>query len=140
MWWAALMTATAGAAQAQEPEPAPPGQPWRIFFDWSKPEIRGDYDAALAAAAAQMAAAPGAALRLDGHSDRSGPAGVNFAASRRRAEAVRAKLEALGVPAGSIRIVAFGEASPLIPTEDGVREVQNRRVDIWLIAPQSPGS
>lgn len=133
MWRWPLVTiaALAGAAQAQEP--AAPNQPSRIFFDWSKPDVRGDYDAILSAAAEAAKTTPGVTVRLDGHSDRSGPAATNMAASRRRAETVRSRLIALGVPPSAIRIVAFGEARPLVPTEDGVREVQNRRVDIWLM-------
>ena len=127
----ALMTVLAPAVAAQEPTSPP--EPWRIFFDWSKPEVRGDYDSALVSAAARVKATPGATLRLDGHSDRSGPAGANLLSSRRRANQVRERLMALGVPSASVRVVAYGEALPLVPTEDGVREVQNRRVDIWLI-------
>ncbi len=127
----ALLAGAGGPVVAQER--GSPGEPWRIFFDWSEPEVRGDYDAALAAAAAQVKATPGAELRLDGHSDRSGPAGANMVASLRRADAVRGRLVALGVPAAAIRIVPYGEQRPLVATEDGVREVQNRRVDIWLM-------
>ena len=95
----ALAAGIAAPVPAPAQEPASPSGPWRIFFDWSKPEIRGDYDATLVAAAEQFKAAPGSVLGLAGHSDRSGPAGVNRTASRRRAEAVRARLVALGVPA-----------------------------------------
>lgn len=130
-WPLVTIAAIAGAAQAQGPTAST--QPVRIFFDWSKPEVRGDYDSALSTAAELAKTTPGATVRLDGHSDRSGPASTNVAASRRRAETVRSRLIALGVPASTIRIVAFGESRPLVPTEDGVREVQNRRVDIWLV-------
>jgi Cu-Zn family superoxide dismutase len=35
-----------------------------------------------------------------------------------------------GVPAAAIAVSAFGESRPIVPTEDGVREAQNRRVEI----------
>ena len=38
----------------------------------------------------------------------------------------------LGVPANQIAVLGKGEASPLVPTADGVREPQNRRVEIVL--------
>jgi outer membrane protein OmpA-like peptidoglycan-associated protein len=38
----------------------------------------------------------------------------------------------LGVPRNEIVIQAFGESRPLVPTADGVREPQNRRVEIVL--------
>ena len=42
------------------------------------------------------------------------------------------ELEKRGVPSDAISIAAYGEEKPLVPTEDGVREVQNRRVEILL--------
>ena len=41
-----------------------------------------------------------------------------------------------GVPDGSITTEAFGESRPLVDTADGVREPQNRRVEITF----GPGS
>ena len=44
-----------------------------------------------------------------------------------------------GVPDGSITTEAFGESRPLVDTADGVREPQNRRVEITFGgAPQAP--
>jgi len=37
-----------------------------------------------------------------------------------------------GVPANAIVIIGKGESQPLVPTADGVREPQNRRVEIVL--------
>ena len=50
----------------------------------------------------------------------------------RRAQAVAAELTKLGVPRAEMAIQAFGESHPLVPTADGVREPQNRRVEIIL--------
>jgi OmpA-OmpF porin, OOP family len=52
--------------------------------------------------------------------------------SRRRADAVAAELVRRGVPKSEIFVTAFGETHPLVPTADGVREPQNRRVEIIL--------
>ena len=52
------------------------------------------------------------------------------AEARRRAESVAAELEAKGVPSSEIEIVAKGKRDLLVPTADGVREPQNRRVQI----------
>jgi outer membrane protein OmpA-like peptidoglycan-associated protein len=71
-------------------------------------------------------------MRIEGHTDRSGTATVNKRSALRRAEQVRDYLVAKGVTARAVSIVAHGEARPLIPTEDGVREVQNRRVEVIL--------
>jgi outer membrane protein OmpA-like peptidoglycan-associated protein len=37
-----------------------------------------------------------------------------------------------GVPRNEIATRGFGESNPLVPTADGVREPQNRRVEIIL--------
>ncbi len=38
-----------------------------------------------------------------------------------------------GLPAATVNIFARGEADPLVPTDDGVREPQNRRAEIELM-------
>ena len=106
------------------------GQPFRVFFDWGKPELTKDAETILDEAVAAYQRAQPNRVEVAGHTDRSGPAGTNLAASRRRAEAVRSYLVSRGVPAAAIRVSAFGESRPIVPTEDGVREMQNRRVEI----------
>ena len=36
------------------------------------------------------------------------------------------------MPAGAIQVIGKGETQPLVPTADGVREPQNRRVEIVI--------
>ncbi|MDY0240902.1 MAG: OmpA family protein, partial [Rhodospirillaceae bacterium] len=60
------------------------------------------------------------------------PDAYNMALSLRRANAVKAELVKLGIPANEISVVGKGKADPLVPTADGVREPQNRRVQINL--------
>jgi outer membrane protein OmpA-like peptidoglycan-associated protein len=117
----------ASAAMAQQPGPS---APMMLFFDWGKPDIRGDDQAVLDQGAAAWRANPNIRLQLSGHTDRSGSAAYNLRASRKRAEMVKAELVKRGVPASAIAVIAYGEERPLVPTEDGVREVQNRRVEI----------
>ena len=61
---------------------------------------------------------------------RSGSDKYNLGLSKRRAEAVQQELERQGVGGGDIGIDWKGERDPLVPTPDGVREPQNRRVEI----------
>ena len=69
-------------------------------------------------------------INLTGHADRAGSDAYNVRLSQRRAEAVKAELVRLGFNANDISVVAKGEADPLVPTADGVREPKNRRVEI----------
>ena len=50
----------------------------------------------------------------------------------RRAQTVASELVRDGVPREAITIQGFGESNPLVPTAQGVREPQNRRVEIIL--------
>ena len=71
-------------------------------------------------------------LILTGHADRSGTSRYNQRLSRERADAVRQRLIRLGIGANDIAVFAKGESEPLVATSDGVREPQNRRVEIIL--------
>jgi outer membrane protein OmpA-like peptidoglycan-associated protein len=77
-------------------------------------------------------AAPAKVTRIDvtGHTDTVGSDAYNMRLSRRRAESVAAELEARGIPSSEIAIFAKGKKDLLVPTADGVREPQNRRVQI----------
>ena len=69
---------------------------------------------------------------MAGHADRSGSAQYNQRLSQRRADVVAAELVRNGVNRSDIGVSAYGESRPLVPTADGVREPQNRRVEIVL--------
>ena len=125
---AVIALGLAAGTMAQEAA-APPG-PAMVFFDWAKPDIRSDDRSVLDQVAAAYRSRPAAHLRLTGHSDRSGGSAFNRAAGLRRAQAVRLELEKRGIPRNAMSVASFGEDQPLVPTEDGVREVQNRRVVI----------
>ena len=107
-----------------------------VFFDWDKADITPQAAAILDNAASQYAATGQAQVMLAGHADRSGAADYNVGLSQRRATAVREYLAGRGVPEGVMTTEAFGESRPLVETADGVREPQNRRVEITF----GPGS
>jgi OOP family OmpA-OmpF porin len=123
---------------ATEECPRPPETPgpFIIFFDWDKDEITPAAAAILDNAAAAYAQTGRASVTLAGHADRSGSDAYNVGLSQRRANNTRAYLAGRGVPDGSITTEAFGESRPLVDTADGVREPQNRRVEITF----GPGS
>ena len=127
---AMAMVLLVGAPLAAQDPAAAANRPAMIFFGWGGPEIDRYAAATLDEIAANFAKEPGATLRIDGHSDRSGPAGANRRTSRQRAEAVRTYLAARGIPVGVMTTAGHGEEQPIIATADGVREPQNRRVEI----------
>jgi Cu-Zn family superoxide dismutase len=129
----------AGVAAAAHGK-ADSGQPFRVFFDWGKPELTRDAEATLQQVVAAYQQGRPARIEVAGHTDRSGSAAHNLAASRRRAEAVKAHLAGKGIPAGVLTVSAYGESRPIVPTEDGVREAQNRRVEISFEGGSAPAA
>ena len=71
-------------------------------------------------------------IQVDGYTDLSGTTGYNQKLSIRRAQTVQTELVRDGVPMNEISIHGYGESNPLVPTAQGVREPQNRRVEIIL--------
>jgi outer membrane protein OmpA-like peptidoglycan-associated protein len=102
-----------------------------VFFDWSKADLT-DRARQIIGEAASARGAGVTRIEVNGFTDRSGPADYNMRLSQRRANAVAAELVRRGVPRNEIVTRGFGEENNLVPTADGVREPQNRRVEIIL--------
>lgn len=118
------------------PGEAPPEceDPRLIFFPWNESEP---------AEGEQMQAAEGViayvaqnsdrcswnSFEVVGHADLSGTPAYNIELAQDRAEFVQGMLGA-ALPNAAITTVSRGESEPRIPTEDGVRELGNRRVEI----------
>ena len=108
-----------------------------VFFDWDKDEITPQAAAILDNAAAAYQTCGQAQVMIAGHADRSGSADYNVGLSQRRAnERPLRTWPAAAFPTASMTTEAFGESRPLVETADGVREPQNRRVEITF----GPGS
>jgi OmpA-OmpF porin, OOP family len=117
---------------AAPPPPAPAVAPpsFMVFFDWDRANLSDQALATIRQAAAAFKQKGNARITATGHTDKSGPEAYNMALSLRRANAVKDALVREGVPASAIAVVGRGEANPLVQTADGVREPQNRRVEI----------
>ena len=102
-----------------------------VFFDWDKADLT-DRARQVIGEAASARGAGVTRIEVNGFTDRSGPADYNMQLSQRRANAVAAELIRRGVPRNEVVTRGFGEENNLVPTADGVREPQNRRVEIIL--------
>ena len=121
------------AQLAPQPAPAQPAaRPYIIFFDWDKSVLAPSSDTTMKEIAAQIQRTGSGNIRIAGHADKSGTNMYNDALSKRRADAVRAKLEQGGVARTKSTVEAFGESRPLVNTADDVREPQNRRVEVTI--------
>jgi outer membrane protein OmpA-like peptidoglycan-associated protein len=125
----------AAAVVAPAPAPAPAAAPARtylVFFDWDRADLTDRARQVIAEAAQNAQRVGSTRIEVSGHADRTGTAQYNQRLSVRRAEAVAAELVRRGVARNQIGIQGFGFERPLVPTAQGVREPQNRRVEIVL--------
>ena len=120
------------------PPPPPPPPPvvappsFMVFFDWDRSNLSQQALNTIKQAAAAFKSKGNARITATGHTDTSGPEAYNMALSLRRANAVKDALVREGVPAQAITVIGRGEAGLLVQTADGVREPQNRRVEIVI--------
>jgi OOP family OmpA-OmpF porin len=112
------------------PEPAEIPRQFMIFFGWDEDTLTDEAKAIVADAANYALTGGIAQIVVTGHTDTSGSASYNVGLSKRRADNTAAELVADGIDAGMISVAWEGETNPLVPTGDGVREPQNRRVEI----------
>jgi outer membrane protein OmpA-like peptidoglycan-associated protein len=110
--------------------------PYIVFFDWDQSDITPEAAAVLNSAITAYGDCGTAAIMLAGHADRSGSTTYNVGLSERRNASVTDYLTNRGIPVARISSEAFGESMPRVPTADGVRELQNRRVEVMY----GPGS
>ena len=141
-----LALASAGAlAQAPQgvvptaavPQRTEPGRYW-VFFAWNRADLPPDGRKVVEEAAQSFLRTGSARISLVGSADRTGSSAYNQKLSARRADAVRAELVRLGVPADAIAIRAEGENAPIVATAAGVREPLNRYVAIDFPERETP--
>ena len=116
--------------------PAPPAAPvaarrvFLVFFDWDRANITAEGGRIIEQAAAAYKSGAPVRLQVTGYTDRSGSPGYNQRLSERRANAVASALARLGVRRSDMAVAGRGENDNRVPTAPGVREPQNRRVEI----------
>lgn len=91
------------------------------------PAFAGEVKALLARSTALV-------LVVTGHTDADGDARLNEQLSLSRAEAVKAELVALGVPAERIRTEGAGASRPIADDLTSKGKAKNRRVEVQLVA------
>jgi outer membrane protein OmpA-like peptidoglycan-associated protein len=119
--------ATPAAVPAQAP-----ARSYLVFFDWDKATLTDRARQIIKEAADNSGHVQYTRIEVNGYTDTSGSPQYNMGLSIRRANAVKAELIKDGVPANAITTQGFGETHLLVPTGQGVREPQNRRVEIII--------
>jgi peptidoglycan-associated lipoprotein len=103
-----------------------------VYFAYDSSQISGSERPKLEQVADYLRANPGLGLIVEGHCDERGSSEYNLALGERRAQAVRAYLIGLGIPADVIRTVSYGEEQPASFGHDEASWSKNRRASFSL--------
>jgi outer membrane protein OmpA-like peptidoglycan-associated protein len=122
----------AEAQPAPPPAAPPPPAPlnYMVFFNFNRSDLTADAQAIVKTAADNAVKSKPTRITLTGHTDTVGSDAYNMRLSMRRAQSVQKELVHDGVPGDEIAIFGKGKRELLVPTADGVKEPQNRRVQI----------
>jgi OOP family OmpA-OmpF porin len=120
----------AAPAAMPAPPPAEARRVFLVFFDWDRATITSEGMGIVQQAADAYKSGAPVQIQVTGYTDRSGSPGYNQRLSERRANAVAGALARLGVPRNEMTVGGRGESDNRVPTAAGVREPQNRRVEI----------
>ena len=100
--------------------------PYLVYFDHDRGFVGSEGRKVLDNAIDSVGNCGNSAIFIAGHTDTSESPMV----ADKRIQTVRAYLEARGIPHDDIRVQNFGHSQLRIPTQDGLREKQNRRVEV----------
>lgn len=121
------------APAVAKPVVAPIAQSYTVFFDFNKSVLTPEAERILASAAQDYKKGGYVRIVVTGHTDTVGTNAYNQKLSNRRAAAIKASLQKLGVDVSLIKAAGVGKNGLLVPTQDGVREAQNRRGEIVFV-------
>jgi peptidoglycan-associated lipoprotein len=98
-----------------------------VFFDYDRADLRSESRDRLAKNAQFLSGHPEFVVTIEGHCDERGTNEYNLALGDRRAAAARDYLVSLGVAAGRLRTISYGEERPFCTSSDESCWSQNRR-------------
>ncbi len=101
-----------------------------IYFGFDQYDVPAKYFPVVEAHARWLIAHPNVRVVIQGNTDERGGREYNLALGQKRSEAVKQRLQLLGVPSSSIEAVSFGEEKPQALGHDEESWAQNRRADI----------
>ena len=101
-----------------------------VYFDFDSFVVKDEYRPMLEAHAKALNANRSKHMVLEGHTDERGGREYNLALGQKRADAVMKTMVLLGVQAGQLEAVSFGEEKPAVPGNDESAWAKNRRVEL----------
>jgi len=109
-----------------------------IYFDTDSSVIKASEQSKLEHVASYFKSNKTDALKIEGYCDERGTEGYNLALGDRRAQSIREYLIGLGVEAGRVGTVSFGESNPVDLGHNEAAWQKNRRGLSILEIPDAP--
>lgn len=122
-------TATTKAANPFE-DSANPLSRRAIYFGFDSYDVSPEYATIVEAHAKWLAEHPNVHVIIQGNTDERGGREYNLALGQKRSEAVRQRMQLLGVSPDNVEAVSFGKEKPVATGHDEAAWAQNRRADI----------
>lgn len=104
-----------------------------VLFELGQTELQPDARENLADVVELLQTEPDKRIRIEGHTDSTGPASVNLRISQQRADAVGNELISMGIDADRVQAIGMGEDFPIATNETDEGRRRNRRVDVILL-------
>jgi peptidoglycan-associated lipoprotein len=101
-----------------------------VYFDFDKSLIRADYQPLIEAHGRYLVEHVARQIRIEGNCDERGGREYNLALGQRRADAVRERMELVGVTATRIETISFGKEKPKALGHDEKAWAEDRRADV----------
>lgn len=101
-----------------------------VYFDFDSYTVKPEFMPVVENHARNMMANPNRHVTVEGNTDNRGSREYNLALGQKRSEAVKQRLQLLGVPASRIEAVSFGREKPRATGDSEEAWAQNRRADI----------
>jgi OOP family OmpA-OmpF porin len=104
-----------------------------VNFDFDSSKIRSDSAQKLDRVILILQDNPDVRVRVEGHTDSTGPEKYNMDLSYRRAESVKNYLVGKGIDANRLSVVGYGESKPLVSNKTSAGRAVNRRVEFKVL-------
>ena len=111
-------------------DPSNPLSRRAIYFGFDSYDVSPEYAAIVEAHAKWLVDHPNVRVIVQGNTDERGGREYNLALGQKRSEAVRQRMQLLGVSPDSVEAVSFGKEKPVATGHDEAAWSQNRRADI----------
>lgn len=104
-----------------------------VLFESGQTQLLDEAMASLVEVVDLLQSEPDKNIRVEGHTDSTGPAETNLEISQQRANSVFEALVSLGVNRDRFTVAGMGEDFPIASNETDSGRRQNRRVDVILL-------